>query len=50
MERDKKIFKGQCLNLAMQFLKGKDVLDLNKLFDLADQIYKKGIEKDYLKI
>jgi len=50
MERNLKIFKGQCLNLALETLKqeNKRILEnLDELFDRTEVIYKKGKEKKF---
>jgi len=53
MERDLKIFKGQCLNLALASLKQEDkrvMENLDELFDRAEVIYKKGKENKFTEL
>lgn len=50
MERELKIFRGQCLNLAMESMKqdGIKVIDnLDCLFERAKTIYEKGKTTHY---
>lgn len=48
-QRKLDIFKGQCFNNACSLYAGRgyNLIEIGKIFELADDLYKEGIKRNY---